>query len=360
MAACPENPGGAVLIAWPAGGRTVEGVISVLGFDQIRDQQQPIRLLTAFIRRNRLPHALIFTGVDGVGKRSAAMALALSLNCEALQGPQPSPADSLSIACRDCRPCRWIMAGNHPDVIRIDPVGKLIRIDQIRRLLDSLSKKPYGRGRRIVLIAEAHGMNPEAGNALLKMLEEPPANTILILTTHQTSDLLPTIVSRCQRIRFRPLPPDTIRSLLMTQEGLERQEADVVARMAGGSYTRAVRLFHQGWIARRNWIIREITTPQAAVSRLALAEQLARLKDHLPDALECILSYYRDVLVWRYHPRQITNRDLQPEIEQAAASSRARELIDRIRATQEALRYLNANANPRLTMETLILQLDAA
>ena len=116
----------------------------MLGFDQIRDQQQPIRLLTAFIRRNRLPHALIFTGVDGVGKRSAAMALALSLNCEALQGPQPRPAESLSITCRDCRPCRWIMAGNHPDVIRIDPVGKLIRIDQIRREIDN-STSDYDR-----------------------------------------------------------------------------------------------------------------------------------------------------------------------------------------------------------------------
>ena len=340
----------------------------MLGFDQIRDQRQPIRLLTAFVRKDRLPHALIFTGVDGVGKRSAAMALALSLNCEALQvqgdvsgkGPGHKPAEVLPTACRDCRPCRWILAGNHPDVIRVDPVGKLIRIDQIRRLLDSLSKKPYGRGRRIVLIADAHGMNPEAGNALLKMLEEPPANTILILTTNQTSDLLPTIVSRCQRIRFRPLPSDTIRSLLITQEGLARQEADAVARMAGGSYTRAVSLFRQGWIARRNWIIREISTPQAAVARLALAEQLASLKEHLPDALECILNYYRDVLVWRYHPRQITNRSLQPEIEQAAADTRADALIDRIRATQEALRYLKANANPRLTMETLLLQLDAA
>ena len=146
----------------------------------------------------------------------------------------------------------------------------------------------------------------------------------------------------------------------MAQDGLTRQEADVVARMAGGSYTRAVRLYQQGWIARRNWIIREITTPPAVVSRLALAEQLARLKEHLPDALECILNYYRDVLVWRYHPRQITNRDLQPEIEQAAASTRASALIDRIRAIQEARRHLKANANPRLTMETLVLQLDAA
>ncbi len=340
----------------------------MLGFDQIRDQQQPIRLLTAFIRKDRLPHALVFAGIDGVGKRSAATALALHLNCEALQirgnvsaeGPGSGPAEAPPTACRNCRPCRWILAGNHPDVIRIDPVGKLIRIDQIRRLLDSLAKKPYGQGRRIVLIADAHCMNPEAGNALLKMLEEPPANTILILTTNQTSDLLPTIVSRCQRIRFQPLPSDTIRSLLITQEGLAHQDADVVARMAGGSYTRAVSLFRQGWIARRNWIIREISTPPAAVARLALAEQLANLKEHLPDALECILNYYRDVLVWRYHPRQITNRDLQPEIAQAADRMRAGALIDRIRATQEALRYLKANANPRLTMETLLLQLDAA
>ncbi len=351
----------------------IKGVIrrAVLGFDQIRDQQRPLRLLASFIRNERIPHALIFTGIDGVGKKSTALALALVLNCERPAGsvnrredvPGPEQVEkALLVACRECRPCRWILAGNHPDVIRIDPVGPMIRIDQIRHLIDTLSRKPFGRGRRIAIIAGAQAMNPEAGNALLKMLEEPPDDTILILTAPQTSDLLPTIVSRCQHIRFRPLTADTLADLLASVEGVDPPSAGILALIAGGSYTRALDMYQDSWIARRRWIVDEISAldQQTAVRRMALAEQLAALKSHLPDALECILNYYRDLLVWRYHPGQIINRDLETEIEQAAAGLGVGELNDRIRATQAALKHLKANANPRLTMETLLLQLDAA
>ena len=254
------------------------------------------------------------------------------------------------------------MAGSHPDVIRIDPIGSLMRIDQIRNLIDTLSMKPYGSGRRVVIITDAHTMNPEAGNALLKMLEEPPANTVLVLTALQTSDLLPTIVSRCQHIRFRPLTSTTLTTLLMEQEKLPLQEATIAAQIAGGGYTRAVNMVQEGWIARRNWIMYEIGTlqQQSTAHRLALAEKLATMKKHLPEALECILGYYRDLLVWRYHPDKIINRDFSQTIEQSASGLGTGEVIDLLRSTQEALKRLGTNANPRLILETLFLQLDTA
>ncbi|MDJ0991249.1 MAG: DNA polymerase III subunit delta' [Desulfobacterales bacterium] len=343
---------------------------SVLGFDQIHDQQQPLRLLAAFIRRNRLPHALIFTGVDGVGKKSTAMALAQVCNCERIRtaggdhpnGEGPFQADAMPVACGVCRPCRWIESGNHPDVVRIAPTGAIIRIDQIRGLIDTLARKTYGRGLRVAMIAGAHAMNPEAGNALLKMLEEPPAGTILILTAPQTTDLLPTIVSRCQHLRFRPLTAATLESLLVRQEGIDAPAAAILARMAGGSYTRAVAMYEDSWIARREWIVGEISTleAQTTVQRMALAERLAALKKNLPDALTCILHFYRDLLVWHYDPGKIINRDLEAVIARTAAGLGTDALIERIRSTQTAFRRLGGNANPRLTMETLLLQLDAA
>lgn len=237
-----------------------------------------------------------------------------------------------------------------------------MRIDQIRNLIDTLCMKPYGPGLRVVVIADAHCMNPEAGNALLKMLEEPPANTVLILTAPQTSDLLPTIVSRCQHIRFRPLTNATLTTLLREQANLAPQDATIAARIAGGSYTRAVGMVQDGWIARRNWIMHEIggLQQQSVAHRLALAEKLAAMKKHLPDALECILGYYRDLLVWRYHPDKIINRDFSKEIEQTASGLGIGEVIARIRTTQAALQRLGTNANPRLILETLFLQLDAA
>ena len=341
----------------------------MLGFDQIHDQQRPLRLLAAFIRKDRLPHALIFSGVDGVGKKSTAMALAQICNCERLKaggeirdGARPVQAGAVPAACGSCRSCRWIESGNHPDVVRIDPIGTIIRIDQIRGLIDTLAKKPFGQGLRVAIIAGAHAMNPEAGNALLKMLEEPPAGTILILTAPQTTDLLPTIVSRCQHIRFRPLKASTLAGLLTQKEGIDAPAAAIVARMAGGSYTRAVAMYQDSWIARRQWIVGEISAlkAQTTVQRMALAEQLAALKGSLPDALECILHFYRDLLVWHYDPGKIINHDLEVVIARAAAGLGAGTLIARIRATQDALKRLRGNANPRLTMETLLLQLDAA
>jgi hypothetical protein len=131
--------------------------------------------------------------------------------------------------------------------------------------------------------------------------------------------------------------------------------------MAGGSYTRAVAMYQDSWIARRDWIVGEISAleAQTTVERMALAEQLAALKGSLPDALACILHFYRDLLVWHYDPGKIINRDLDKVIAQAARGLGVGTLIKRIRATQEALKSLMGNANPRLTMETLLLQLDA-
>lgn len=291
-------------------------------------------------------------------------------NCEAgkaskglpVEAREPSTDIRVPVACRDCRSCRWIQAGNHPDVIRMAPVGSIMRIGQIRSLIDTLSRKPYGRGLRVVIIADAHTMNLEAGNALLKMLEEPPDRTVLILTAPQTSDLLPTIVSRCQHIRFRPLTTATITTLIREAAQLPSPDAEVIARIAGGSYAQAVRMVKDGWIARRQWLIREISAlgQQSAAHRLMLAEQLAPMKEQLPYALECILGYYRDLLVWHHHPDKIINHDLQHEIEKTASGRSADEILDGIRATQEAFQGLKANANPRLTLETLFLQLDAA
>ena len=107
-------------------------------------------------------------------------------------------------ACGQCQPCRQILANSHPDIISVKPQGDTLRINQIRELLGLLAMKPHSAKHRVVIIAESHTMNPEAANALLKVLEEPPANTTLILTAAQKSDLLPTILSRCRHIGSSP------------------------------------------------------------------------------------------------------------------------------------------------------------
>jgi DNA polymerase-3 subunit delta' len=329
----------------------------VYGFDQIKGQNRPTRLLTRLIAHDRLPHALIFAGIEGVGKRTTAQILALIGNCLA-----PPLAKTEAGACGVCRACRMMLAGTHPDLIHISPQGHMIRIAQIRDLIATLALKPYQAKRRVVVIADAQQMNPEAGNALLKVLEEPPSGTLLVLTTLQTSDLLPTVVSRCQAIHFQPLAPEILTELLIEQAHLPRGEAEILAAMAGGSYSRARRLHKQGWIARRSWILKELGAlrTQSLLGRLALAERLTGAKQLLPDILECMMSYYRDLLVARFRPEQVINRDFADQIQTQAARQDIQGLCRYVRAVQHAHHRLHANANPRLTLEVLLMTLEAA
>ena len=207
------------------------------GFDDIIGQDRPLRLLATLLHKGSIPHALLFTGIAGVGKFRSAMAFAMACNCTHQSHPHPSirPAgpgsDLLQAArpCGQCISCRKIESGNHPDILIVQPSGAFIKIDQIRSLCDTLAMKPYEAKTRVVILTRAESMNASAGNALLKVLEEPPPQTILILTAVEKSDLLPTIVSRCQHVRFNPIPSQVLEQALVTTHGLDPQEARILS-----------------------------------------------------------------------------------------------------------------------------------
>ena len=274
---------------------------------------------------------------------------------------QESRPTSKTNACGRCRTCRRIQSDNHPDILHLKPTGNLIRIAVVRDLIQRLTMKPHEQGQRVVIIADAHTMNPEASNALLKMLEEPPDRTLVILTARQTTDLLPTIVSRCQQIRFVPLEQEVVIDLLTRNEGFSRDDALAAAALAGGSYVRAATMIRDGWVTRRRWLVDEISQihDRSTTFRLALAEKLALDKDHLADALSWLLSWYRDLIIFPYQPDRIINRDLYDQVHASAAVSKPQTLVERVKAIQKALKALQGNANPRLTMESLMLQMDA-
>jgi len=337
----------------------------VHGFDLIRGQRRAVGLLTTLLRKGQIPHALVFTGIDGIGKQTAARAFAMACNCAT---PQPCPtllseaSPPRVNACGQCRSCRRIEADQHPDILHLRPSGDMIRIAVIRDLIQRLAIKPYEQGKRVVILADAHTMNAEAGNALLKLLEEPPQNTLLILTARQTADLLPTIASRCQQIRFAPLQREDLMELLTEVGRLAPHDAEAAVALSGGSYTRALKMASEDWIPRRQWLAGELgqLKDQATVLHLALAEILASGKAQLPDILTWMLSWYRDLIVFPFQPDRIVNRDLNHQIRRAAARQAPLALIDSMKAVQAALKALQDNANPRLTMETLVLQLAAA
>lgn len=336
---------------------------TAIGFDAIVGQEHPIRLLKTFIRNGTYPHALLFTGDDGVGKKSTATAFAMACNCLTLEARRRQrPIIEEIDACGTCIPCRKIAANQHPDIIRIAPVSTVIRIDRIRSLLQTLMLKPNEARQRVVILSDAQAMNPEAGNALLKVLEEPPGRTLMVLTAGQASDLLPTVVSRCRQIRFRPLHAGEIEKLLAGSADAAPQAVATAAALCGGSLARAKDLIDPRWQRRRNWIVRSLRQVASDTSAglrpwLAFAEMLAARKDLVEESLEIVTMWLRDLLVIRHAPAQVMNQDQLELLHDAATQCSERRLIDQIDAVNNARVALRSNTNVRLTLDAMVLRM---
>jgi DNA polymerase-3 subunit delta' len=335
----------------------------VPGFGSIIDQEQPIQILTTFIKKGTIPHTLLFTGIEGVGKLAAAMTFAMACNC-ITQIQNEKKAQNESGPCDQCRSCKKINSGNHPDIIHIKPSGHFIKIAQIRSLCQTLAMKPYEARLRVVIISDAQAMNPEAGNALLKVLEEPPDHTILILITMQRSDLLPTIVSRCRHIRFSPISQKILEALLVQEKGVDPDEAIIIAAMANGSFTKAVSMSQTNWINKRNWLIKAIglDQPESLSSKplaliLAFAERLSQNREILLDSLEIIKSWLRDLVIYKYSPEKIINKDLADKIQYASQKVTVKSLLLQTEAIQSAQKNIQSNANLRLTLDVMATRL---
>lgn len=301
-----------------------------------------------------------------MGKQAAAVALAMACNCqgetsgfnaddESGQGPVKPPIES----CGVCKSCRKILAGNHPDVIQIQPRGPFIKIEQIRALLNTLCMKPYEAKTRVVIVSMAQCMNAAASNALLKILEEPPNCSMLVLIATRESDLLPTIASRCQPVRFNRISREYIASRIIKEHRLKPQTADIISAMANGSLSKAQMMIAENWLLRRKWLLAEIRTLSLQpIARLfALAEKLSREKEALAERLEIIKTWFRDLIIDRYDTEKIINQDVADQIRTASRQTDLATLLSKVDAVQNAQSRLTANTNLRLSMERLLIRL---
>ena len=343
------------------------------GFELLINQERPIRILTTLLKNKTLPHAFLFTGTEGVGRQDAAMALAMACNCQEVnsglkaEGRSNLDPDSSSgksgfsalESCGVCKSCRKIESGNHADIIQIRPSGSFIKIAQIRELAHTLTMRPYEAKIRMVIISDAQALNPAASNALLKILEEPPNRTMLVLIATQKSALLPTIVSRCQCVGFNPISQKNLAVLLMKKHGLAPQSAAILAAMANGSYSRAQAMVGNNWLKRRKWLIDEINTLSVKnLSRLlALAEKLSGEKEEISETLEFIKVWFRDLIVARYDSGKIINQDVADKIKIAPEKVGIPSLLSKVDAVQQVQNRITANTNLRLSMENLLIQL---
>lgn len=251
-------------------------------FREIKGQPAALNVLNAAIDHDRISHAYLFHGIEGVGKFTAALYFGMALNCLSKSEFRP---------CGVCSSCRKFLAYEHPDLIYIFPSSNLklsidgeiqepkalkeyqayirakietpwedyrfstntmIRLESMRWLIKRLSITKYEAAKRICLIEDADQMNIETSNAFLKTLEEPPEDTVIILITNNLSQLLPTIVSRCQTLYFKPVAPQVIESLLMEKFNVSPQQARTASHIADGSVKRAIHLVQGGSFAIRD------------------------------------------------------------------------------------------------------------
>ena len=197
----------------------------------------------AFVERSilteRAPHALLISGPLGLGKTTLALDLAAGLLC--------LDRDPARRPCRNCAACRKVEHGNHPDVHLLAPegAGQQIRVGQVQALASDLALLPLEGRVRVAIIEHADRLNPDAQNALLKTLEEPPARVCLVLAADDVGALLPTVVSRCARLQLGPVTNDTIADLLADMSLADRSQGTALARLSSGRPGVAIALAHR-------------------------------------------------------------------------------------------------------------------
>ena len=335
-------------------------------FRQIVGHRRLVALLTRAIARQTLPPALLLAGPAGVGKRLTALAVAETLNC--LQVTKT--ADLEAEACGECTACKRIARGVHPDVMTLEPgdTGS-IKIEQVREVIDRAAYRPFEGRRRVVIVDEADALVDAAQNALLKTLEEPPSASSFILVSSLPDSLLPTVRSRCPRLRFAPLSAADVATALMRDHALGETEARAAAAEADGSVGRAlaalsVDLAEARGAAQR--VLEQTARASDPARRLDAAKELAAKKgtsagerDQLAGSLRALASLLRDIgiLAARADRTTLANADLEADLTRLSAAFDSERAARAFTSVDRALASLERNASPKIVADWLVLQL---
>ena len=350
------------------------------------------------------PPSLVFAGPEGVGKRLTAIALAQALNCEKptvftpasvklpdmhgeiegkpvtdmhgevdatmildmrgeIEGrPSISPGND---ACGECGSCRRIARGVHADVLLVQPVDSgAIKIDQIREAIDRSAYRPFEGRRRVVVIDEADALLAEAQNALLKTLEEPPSASVFVLITARPDLLLPTVRSRCHQLRFGPLAPAEVASVLMRDHGFAEADAHAAAAASDGSLGRALQDTAEDAVEAREAAAKLLHSAAGSSDsrrRLEGARFLAGSGDRadVGRRLLALASLVRDLglMTARADEQALANRDLKPQLQPLLRAFDGDRVVRAFSAIDRALWALDRNASLKIVADWVALQL---
>ena len=313
-----------------------------MGFKDIIGHEKSKNLLRAFLEHKNIPHAFLFYGQEGVGKKQVAKEFVKYLFCET------------GASCGECRPCIKLERGSHPDLIVIEGEDS-IGIDRSRMLSKEIYEYPYESEKRVIIIDRAETLTHEAANALLKTLEEPPPFNHFFLITSEEQGIPLTIRSRCARVFFPPLLKEQLKQFFLQRTNADEERADLLAHISYGSI--GCGLF---WIEDDNFVLRRMIVElvsgknKSFVNASLIAEKVAKTNRGLEMYLAFLLSLFRDLLVVKHSQdvTKIVNRDMEKLLDwQGIDIQWVERSIKRIQETTRIMRY---NINRWLAFENLL------
>ncbi len=327
-----------------------------MSFTELLGNRAAIERLQNMVSRGQVPTSLLFSGLGGVGKLEAAVSLAKALNCAR---SEPGSND----ACDQCSPCRRIESGNFPDVRCIGPEGSggQIKAEAVRQVVNESPFRPFEGRKRVYIFEAADRMNPTAANTLLKTLEESPPWILLILLTAHEAAILPTLLSRCQKIRFTPLLPEDVAEELTAKHGFSTEGAALAASVSGGSLSKALATKTDELIALRTEALELAEVVPERLSRADIFAQADGLSKHsqLNSVLRLLLGLLRDLTCFAGgETNTILHFDLAEDLQALASRAPLDAWLQAYSLAESCLHDLEVRyANKRITLEHLLLGL---
>lgn len=323
-----------------------------MAFKDVIGHSRPIALLQRAIQNEKVVNSYLFWGNEGIGKKHVALQFAKALNC------LETNADT-GDACDHCTSCKKIDHGLHPDVLLIEPEGQNIKVEQIRQLQKELAYRPYEGKHRVCILTAADRMAPHIPNTLLKTLEEPPLHTVIILLANNSRVILPTILSRCQPIRFNPLPIPLVSKWLTEGSGFDEAEAHLLASLSEGSPGKALEIQEEIRQIPREELLKDwVGLKSLSFERIGgWVGSLPSQRENLILMLEVAKTLLRDLVMVKTLKggTNLIHPDLVQVIEALATNWSLSSLLKRMETLHQTIIEIRGNANTSLALEAMML-----
>ncbi len=314
-----------------------------MSFKNIRGNEQPLEIIKRYLKHadTSSSRSFLFCGPAGIGKRLAAITLAKAINC----------VEATNDACDNCPSCLRIEQGHHPDIHFIDDSDSgSIKIDHIRQLQKDMSLRPYEARKKVFIINNAHSMTAEAANALLKVLEEPTKDSLIILVSSKTALLFKTIISRCQIVKFYPMQRTSLQEILIREYGLEPDKAHFIAYFSEGRIGRALSLKDSGIFEDKNKVINEFCFGSPGFNDLQITD-----KQEFRAAMNILAVWFRDLYLLKsgLAAAQLVNLDRKDDLLRVVKSRSFPEFDEALETISTSLLRLEQNINIKLLLANL-------